>query len=76
MVGEWKNKRKLPEKTEEAVPQQSSPQSLIETGPVLDDGIWLLNGKPWDRVEDLKLFIRGELKRQLEAKLSDQNSTL
>lgn len=69
MIGEWKNKQKI----EEAVSQQSSPQKLTASSPVLDDGIWLLNGKPWDRVEDFKLFIREELKRQLEVKVG-QNS--
>lgn len=67
MIGEWKNKRKLPEKTEEVVSQQASSQPLVEAGPVLVDGIWMIGGKPWDRVEDLKLFIQNENKKLLEA---------
>jgi len=66
MLGEWKNKRKLPEKTEESVSQQASSQPLAEAGPVLVDGVWMISGKPWDRVEDLKLFIQTENKKLLE----------
>lgn len=60
MKGEWRHR------PQEPVPYNNE-ATIKPTVPVLRDGILYLGDKPWDSNEQLKIFIREENQKLLEA---------
>lgn len=60
-----KNSLRRPFQVPEELPKQGEQKEV--NVPVLRDGILYLGDKPWNEIEELKLFIREENQKLIEA---------